>query len=114
MNIRCIYVCSHMGRFPCKSRLMQKKEALFCRRFSLEKICVCLKDVFRENFTVSSFPCYEKLLVEKLMVRLQRENKKVSIVFEKSSGNPERTAFNLDRNRDADFFKLANFDIQLR
>lgn len=103
-----------MGRFPRKSRLMQRKEAHFCHWFSLERICVYLKDVFRENFTVSSFPYYEKLLVEKLMVRLQRENKKVSIVFEKSSGNPEGTAFNLDRNCDADFFKLADFDIQLR
>lgn len=47
------------------------------------------------------------------MVQLQRENKKVPIVFEKSSGNPEGTGFNLDRNRDVDFFKLAKSDIQL-
>lgn len=74
-----------------------------------------VKDVPRENFTVSGpFLSCEKLLAEKLMVRLRRENK-VSIVLEKSSGNPEGTDFNLDRNRDADFSNWPTLrDIQLR
>lgn len=80
---------------------MQRVEVLLALIFSQEDVRVSKRRSSRKFHGVWALSSYEeKLLAEKLMVQLQRENKKMSI-FEKSSGNLGGTAFYL--GRDVDF-----------
>lgn len=89
---------------------MQREEALLALIFFQEDVRVSKRRSSRKFHGVWALSSYEeKLLAEKLMVQLQRENKKMSIVFEKSSGNLGGTAFYLGQPR-CRLFKLANFD----
>lgn len=107
-----MHVCTRpiCNTCPNKSRLMQREEALLALIFFQEDVRVSKRHSLRKFHGVWALSSYEeKLLAEKLMVQLQRENKKMSIVFEKSSGNLGGTAFYLDQPR-CRLFKLANFD----
>lgn len=73
---------------------MQREEALLALIFFQGDVRVSKRRSSRKFHGVWAPSSYkEKLLVEKLMVQLQRENKTMSIVFEKSSGNLGGTAF---------------------
>jgi len=82
--------------FPNKSRLMQREEVLLALIFTREDVRVSKRRSSRKFHGVWALSSYEeKLLAEKLMVQLQRENKKMSIVFGKSSENLRGIAFYL-------------------
>jgi len=75
---------------------MQREEVLLALIFTREDVRVSKRRSSRKFHGVWALSSYEeKLLAEKLMVQLQRENKKMSIVFGKSSENLRGIAFYL-------------------